>query len=152
MGQILISQSRFFSLTLRSYDPYEYYPISYEELYHCGKDQGIDIRPASQGGDIRIGDILFVRTGFVERYHNASQEERNTMALRPHALGKDDGQRYAGLSQEERILDWLHDSYFAAVAGDAPAFEAWPSHEGKYRKGWHVLGGSQTDRYRIPSP
>lgn len=112
-----------------NYDPYEYYPISFEELYHCGKDQGIDIRPAAQGGDIKIGDILFVRTGFVEAYYSKTPEERSKMALRPHALGKDDGQRYAGLSQEQRILDWLHDCYFAAVAGDAPAFEAWPSHE-----------------------
>ena len=60
-----------------------------------------------------------------------SPEERKSLALRPHAIGKDDGQRYAGVSQEERIKDWLHDCYFAAVAGDAPAFEAWPSHESK---------------------
>jgi hypothetical protein len=30
------------------------------------------------------------------------------------------------------MLDWLHDSYFSAVAGDAPAFEAWPTHEGEF--------------------
>ncbi|KAG9680758.1 hypothetical protein KCU85_g5413, partial [Aureobasidium melanogenum] len=111
------------------YDPYEYYPISFEELKHCAEDQGIDIRPASQGGDVKIGDILFVRTGWVEAYHSKSPAERNELAVRPHAIGKDDGQRFAGLSQEERMLDWLHDSYFAAVAGDAPAFEAWPTHE-----------------------
>lgn len=111
------------------YDPYEYYPISFEELYHCGKDQGIDIRPAAQGGDIRVGDILFVRSGWVEAYHSKPPAERNALAARTHALGKDDGQRYAGLSQEERIIDWLHDSYFSAVCGDAPSFEAWPTHE-----------------------
>ena len=27
------------------------------------------------------------------------------------------------------MKDWLHDCYFSAVAGDAPAFEAWPSQE-----------------------
>lgn len=47
------------------YDPFDYYPISFEELYHCGKHQGIDIRPAAQGGDIKIGDMLFVRAGWV---------------------------------------------------------------------------------------
>ena len=49
-------------------------------------------------------------------------------------IGKDgeDGLRYAGLSQEQKILDWLHDCYFATVAGDAPAFEAWPTHEGEF--------------------
>ncbi|MCJ1367658.1 hypothetical protein MMC16_006792 [Acarospora aff. strigata] len=110
------------------YDPYDYYPISFEELYQCGKDQGIDIRPQAQGGDMRIGDILFIRSGFVEAYHSKSPEDRTKMALRPHAIGPDDGQRWAGVGQEEKVLDWLHDSYFAAVAGDAPAFEAWPSH------------------------
>ena len=30
------------------------------------------------------------------------------------------------------MLDWLHDCYFAAVAGDAPAFEAWPSNREFY--------------------
>ncbi|KAK4998277.1 hypothetical protein LTR66_002458 [Elasticomyces elasticus] len=115
-----------------NYDPYDYYPISFEELYQCGKDQGIDIHPASQGGEIHIGDILFIRSGWVEQYHLKTPEERSAMALRPHVLGKDDGQRYAGVSQEERVLDWLHDCYFAAVAGDAPAFEAWPTHEDYY--------------------
>jgi hypothetical protein len=48
------------------------------------------------------------------------------LALRPHVVGEDDQQKYAGLAQEDAILDWLHDCYFAAVAGDAPAFERWP--------------------------
>jgi len=54
------------------------------------------------------------------------------MAALRHGTGRDgdDGQRYAGVSQEQKILDWLHDCYFSSVAGDAPAFEAWPTHEG----------------------
>lgn len=115
------------------YDPFDYYPISYEELYHCGKHQGIDIRPAAQGGDIKVGDILFVRAGWVQQFHLKSREERARLATRKHAAGEPDEQRYAGLAQEEKILDWLHDSYFAAVAGDAPAFEAWPTHEREYK-------------------
>jgi len=112
------------------YDPFDYYPISFEELYHCGKHQGIDIRPAAQGGDIKIGDILFIRAGWVQQYHLKDPADRKRLALRVHG-GRDGAteQRYAGLAQEERILDWLHDCYFSAVAGDAPAFEAWPTHE-----------------------
>ena len=113
-----------------AYDSCDSYPISFEELYQCGKDQGIDIRPQSQGGDIKIGDLLFIRTGFVEVMQKMSSEERAKVTLRPHHIGKDDDQRWAGVAQEERVLDWLHDSYFATVAGDAPAFEAWPTHEG----------------------
>lgn len=107
-----------------------YSQAKHQELYQCGKDQGIDIRPAAQGGDIKIGDMLFVRSGFVEAYHSKSPDERAAAAVRPHEFGIHDGQRWAGLSQEERVIDWLHDSYFAAVAGDSPTFEAWPSHEG----------------------
>ncbi|KAI9729221.1 MAG: hypothetical protein M1834_007013 [Cirrosporium novae-zelandiae] len=114
------------------YDPYDYYPISYEELYQCGKDQGIDIRPAAEGGDIKIGDIMLIRTGFVEKYWSIPADVRTAAALRPHHFGKDDEQRWAGLGQEQKMLDWLHDCYFAAVGGDAPAFEAWPSHEDYY--------------------
>lgn len=44
-------------------------------------------------------------------------EDRRKLALREHSPGQNDGQRYAGLSQETRIVDWLHDCYFAAVAG-----------------------------------
>ncbi|KAF2179086.1 hypothetical protein K469DRAFT_741767 [Zopfia rhizophila CBS 207.26] len=110
--------------------PFDYYPTSWEELYQCGKDQGIDIRPAAQGGDIKIGDMLFVRSGWKEAYDSKTPEDRAKAALR-EGSGKngEDGLRYAGLSQEQKILDWLHDCYFATVAGDAPAFEAWPTHE-----------------------
>lgn len=31
------------------------------------------------------------------------------------------------------MLTWLHDCYFSAVGGDAPAFEAWPT-----QKGYHL--------------
>ena len=117
------------------YDPYDYYPISFEELYHCGKDQGIDIRPQAQGGDVKIGDLLFIRSGFIEAYHSKPSDERAKLATRPHVIGPEDGQRWAGVAQEERILDWLHDGYFAAVAGDAPAFEAWPTHECMFHLG-----------------
>ncbi|KAM0141769.1 hypothetical protein ACHAO1_001608 [Botrytis cinerea] len=110
-------------------DPFDYHTISYAELQAAGKAQGIDIRPASQGGNIQIGDLLFIRSGFVSTHHTKSPEARNAAALRPHGIGPDDGQRWAGLKQDEDMLDWLHDCYFSAAAGDAPAFEAWPSQE-----------------------
>ena len=113
------------------YDSYDTYRISYEELYQCGKDQGIDIRPQAQGGDIKPGDLLFIRSGFIEAYYSKTSEEQERLALRPQHFGPEDGQRYAGVAQEDAMLDWLHDCYFAAVGGDAPAFEAWPSNKGE---------------------
>jgi Putative cyclase len=116
-----------------TYSAYDAHGISYADLAACGQAQGIDIRPAAQGGDIKIGDILLIRSGFVAQYHQTSREERNRLALREHTVDPvTDGQRYAGLKQEEPILDWLHDCYFAAVGGDAPAFERWPTTESYY--------------------
>ena len=114
------------------YSSFTDHRIPYEELYLCGKDQGIDIRPQSQGGDIKIGDLLFIRTGFIESYYNIkSPEEWAKIATREHDFGPNNQQRWAGVAQEEKMLDWLHDCYFAAVAGDAPSFEAWPTNTGK---------------------
>jgi len=110
------------------YDPYDTHSITYDELAKCGKWQGLDIRPAAQGGDIKIGDMLFVRSGWVQQYYAKTPAERARLALRGHAGNSEVG-KYAGVAQEQKILDWLHDCYFAAVAGDAPAFEAWPTQE-----------------------
>ncbi len=122
-----------------AFNSYEADRISYAELEACGKDQGIDIRPQSQGGDIQIGDLLFVRSGFIRTYFGKSQEERTRLAVRPHQLGPDDGQRYAGVKQEDAMIDWLHDCYFAAVAGDSPTFEAWPTNQ-EYHLHEYLLG------------
>ncbi|KAE8154402.1 hypothetical protein BDV25DRAFT_147641 [Aspergillus avenaceus] len=104
-----------------TYDPYASHAITFSSLQSCAESQGIDIRPASQGGDIQIGDILLVRSGFVQRYNELSSQERHAAATRSH-----DDSHWAGLNQEQDILDWLHDCYFAAVAGDSPTFESWP--------------------------
>ena len=99
-----------------------------------------------------MGDLLFIRSGFIRTYFSKSQEERKKLALRPHQLGPDDGQRYAGVKQEEQMIDWLHDCYFAAVAGDSPTFEAWPTNQGER----HHWSGYSEDKLmnsegRLPS-
>ena len=84
------------------YDPYSYHSFTYDDLHKCGKDQGMDIRPAALGGDIQIGDILMVRGGFVESYHSKSPEEREAAAMRQHVFRPNDNQRWAGVAQEEK--------------------------------------------------
>ncbi|KAF3934616.1 hypothetical protein ABW20_dc0101974 [Dactylellina cionopaga] len=119
------------------YDTATPYAISFEDLRACGKYQGIDIRPASQGGDIRIGDILLIRSGWVEDYYRRTPEERARLALRGHD-SHDDKQQWAGVKQEDAMIDWLHDCYFSAVGGDAPSFERWPTPE-KYHLHEYIL-------------
>ena len=122
----------------KDFDAYERYAIGYDELAACGKSQGIDIRPAAQGGDIQVGDILFVRIGWKTAYDAMTPAQRDEKAKRAHVPGAESPTRFAGIKQEDAILDWIHDSYFAAVAGDAPSFEAWPV-TGPYSLHEHIL-------------
>jgi len=115
----------------KDYDPMTSHAISWDELNACGREQGIDIRPASQGGDIKIGDILFIRSGFVERYWQMSADERGMMATEHDTGTAKDGAAWAGVLQDDQMKEWLHDCYFAAVAGDSVSFECWPSKKGK---------------------
>jgi hypothetical protein len=105
----------------KPYDPYTPHEITFSELRACAKFQNLNLLPESQGGDIRIGDILLIRSGFVEKYHAQSPAERYETATRSH-----ENLDFAGVSREEEMREWLHDCYFAAVAGDSPTFEAWP--------------------------
>ncbi|CAL5870679.1 uncharacterized protein PFLUO_LOCUS4919 [Penicillium psychrofluorescens] len=103
------------------YDPYSSHAITVSELRACASWQGLDLRPASEGGSIRVGDILLVRSGFVARYGQLSPVERYAAATRTHG-----DMCFAGVARGEDTKDFLHDSYFAAVAGDSPTFEVWP--------------------------
>ncbi|QGA17812.1 hypothetical protein EYB26_005488 [Talaromyces marneffei] len=132
----------------KSYDPYTGHPITFADLLDCAKYQGINILPASQGGDIQIGDILLVRSGWVDRYNNLTDSQREKAAKRhmhvfepsPQDMKPEGSQEWAGLAQDPATLTWLHDCYFSAVAGDAPGFERWPSLEtgpnGDGKGGW----------------
>ncbi|CAI7634210.1 unnamed protein product [Penicillium pancosmium] len=103
----------------KPYHPYKAHAISLAELQACATTQGLDIRPESQGGDIRPGDVLFVRSGFVREYYKLNPDERHAAATRKNP-------EFAGLSREKPVQDWLYDCYFAAGVGDSPTFEVWP--------------------------
>lgn len=113
------------------YDAYESHHITYNHLYQCGKHQGIDIRPQAQGGDIKIGDLLFIRSGYVKAYYDRTREEHQETYNGNQERGLENNP-FAGVAREEKMIDWLHDCYFSAVAGDSPTFEAWPNTQGEF--------------------
>ncbi|KAL2828400.1 hypothetical protein BDW59DRAFT_178828 [Aspergillus cavernicola] len=118
---ILLDYKHYAETHSANYDSCTSHSISLASLTACAVSQGLDIRPESAGGDIKPGDILLIRSGFIQRYNNLTPEERTSAALRTH-----EDLAWAGLKQEEEMLDWLHDCYFSAVAGDSPTFEIWP--------------------------
>lgn len=102
----------YWSYKNKSYDPNTRHPISADDLKACA---------AAQGVEFKYGDILLVRTGWIDTYNGMSQEERvklTEVELYQHT--------FVGVDQSEEVADWLHDNYFSVVAADCPAFEVWP--------------------------
>jgi hypothetical protein len=85
-----------------------------------------DIQAAltAQGAGIRAGDILCVRTGWIDKYLQLGDAARAEVAL---ALATPRGYTCAGLSGSEEISRFLWDSGAAAVAADNPAVETVPA-------------------------
>jgi len=93
----------------RPYNTLETYSISLDNLKTCAEGHGLKFRK---------GDILFIRSGFIDTYSKLDTPTREKIASvnPPH---------FAGIEQSEEVLEWIWNEQFAAVAGDAPAFEAW---------------------------
>ncbi len=72
-----------------------------------------------QGVSFQTGDILLLRTGWIEFYNSLNQEQRIQFA-------QPAGMQAGGLEQAEESLRFLWNNHFAAVASDNPSFEAHP--------------------------
>lgn len=71
-----------------------------------------------QGTRLKFGDVLFVRSGWMNAYNQMSREEIEALRDGAPAAG------FRGVEQSEEVLRWVWEN-FAAVAGDQPAFESW---------------------------
>lgn len=74
---------------------------------------------ASEDVSVEVGDILLIRTGWLEWYLGLSQPERSN-------LGNADECVSAGLDASEEMAALLCDLHVSALAADNPAVEAWP--------------------------
>ncbi|KAL0933906.1 major facilitator superfamily transporter [Colletotrichum truncatum] len=84
--------------------------ISLAHLKQIAKEQNVTFRP---------GDILFVRSGFTAGYNAKDKAAQNAIAAR-------ESPDFLGVEPTKDVLQWLWESEFAAVAGDAPSFERAP--------------------------
>jgi hypothetical protein len=75
-----------------------------------------------EGVELRQGDVLLIRTGWLAWYLDLDQESRATLAGRLHT--GPDGIDTPGLDPEWRSAEWIWDRRLAAVAADNPALEA----------------------------
>jgi kynurenine formamidase len=88
-------------------DPFDFFPIDAALLQRVAAEQSVELR---------AGDVLLLRTGWVEAYEQLTQAEREELA----AAGRPGS---PGLYGEE-LPAFLWDRRIAAVAADNPALEA----------------------------
>ncbi len=104
---VLLDVARFLRTAGDGYDPFDFVPIGPELLHRTAEAQEVELR---------TGDILLLRTGWVEAYCALDEDARTALA-ESHAPGS------AGLHGDD-VPGFLWDHRVAAVAADNPALEA----------------------------
>lgn len=107
---VLVDFARYAAAHDIEFKPGERSPITAQQIRAAADWQGLRFE---------IGDILLLRTGWIEWYNTLNLDERTTLA-QPGAFSA------CGIDQSEASLRFLWDNHFAAIAGDHPAFEVYP--------------------------
>ena len=90
------------------YDPFKTGSITLDQLKAVAEEQGTQIK---------FGDILIIRSGYINAFNGLSRDTAEAYAsVVPPTL--------SGVQQSEGMLEWIW-SNFSAVAGDQPSFECW---------------------------
>ena len=119
------------------YDTTQAHPINLEDVKHILSEEKVQLRR---------GDILFLRTGFVDGYGKMDAKTREEYKS---------GHSWPGLAQSKETLKWLWEQQFAAVAADNPAFETFPPVEQEFLchpvllSGWGTPIGELFDLERL---
>ncbi|CAK7231641.1 hypothetical protein SBRCBS47491_007999 [Sporothrix bragantina] len=95
---------------ITGYDAAARSEISLEQIEAVAKESGIVFQS---------GDILILRTGFVQACQSKTFDEQEIISHQSPG-------QYPGVSGTTEMAAWLWDGQFAAVCGDCPSFEAWP--------------------------
>ncbi|TXK19246.1 cyclase family protein [Homoserinibacter sp. GY 40078] len=82
----------------------------------------LDAALAWQGSKLEEGDILLLRTGWIEWYEGLDSAARTSLAADSRAMRM----RTPGLESSRDSAEWIWDHGLAAVASDTPALEASP--------------------------
>lgn len=72
-----------------------------------------------QGTEIKFGDILILRTGYMDAYQKLSREEIEFARSKQPLT-------FAGVEQSDEMMEFMWEN-FSACAADHPSWEAWPT-------------------------
>ncbi|KAK1037961.1 hypothetical protein LTS16_012413 [Friedmanniomyces endolithicus] len=109
-------------------------PTPHHNAFETGSITVADLKnvAASQKTEIRFGDVLLVRSGYMEAYASLSRSEIETFRAKQPLT-------FTGVEQSEEMMEFLW-SNFSAAGGDHPSWEAWPTRE-SYALHEVMLGG-----------
>lgn len=93
----------------KKYSAFETHKITTRDLEAVAQWEGVELRQ---------GDILIVRSGFTKGLQDAKTAEKQAELMGSH--------RSVGVEGSKESAKWFWDKHFAAVAGDAIAFENLP--------------------------
>ena len=110
---VLLDAARHFSAQGRPIDPTRTLDIRAEDLVAIAE---------AQGTALQQGDILLVRTGWMQWYEQQGLERRQEVARVAVAQTMEG----PGLEASEDMARFLWNSHVAAAATDTSTFEAWP--------------------------
>jgi kynurenine formamidase len=107
---VLLDVARALAEAGRPLDPGTSTALTVNDLELARRTAGVDFEP---------GDVVLIRTGFLEWYQQQDQLARTAMS-RPGALTA------AGIEHSEEMAAYIWDSGASAFASDAPGLEVWP--------------------------
>ena len=99
--------------------------VSLDEVHEIARECNITFKKS---------DIFFLRVGLPGIWSAMSAEQR--LAYSQQASPK-----HAGMEQSERVLRFIWDNHFAAVASDAVSFEVYPPLNPEFDLHHHLLAG-----------
>ncbi|KAJ5097306.1 hypothetical protein N7456_008027 [Penicillium angulare] len=99
--------------------------ISLDEVHEIAKECNITFQK---------GDIFFLRVGLPDTWSKMSAQQREAYSQQPMP-------QHAGIEQSERVLRFIWDNHFAAVASDAVSFEVFPAINEEFDLHHHILAG-----------
>lgn len=107
---VLLDLERTAAAAGRPYDPGASHAFSVADLEAAREAAGVELRP---------GDVLILRTGFMRWYEELPASEKERITSREEL-------RACGIEHTEDMARWLWESHIAAAACDCPALEVWP--------------------------
>lgn len=105
---VLLDVARWAGSTGRTLDPFAGDEINAVDLSACALSEGVDLR---------MGDIVCVRTGWVSGYRDLSAAERSDPSL---------AGRFTGLRADADMARFVWNNHLGAIAADNPALESAP--------------------------